>query len=342
MDPSKLTRAQRRYLRDMERRLRELDIADERARAAGQDPYEMWVASRAELPHSAPDGPQPARSTQPRHPSARRKKLRRFIGIALIMSLPILAFVVTRGVPLGGSTTASPDGPPAGVGAMEAPIGEPINPPPGPDNYAFIATRSGADSIAEEPVTWDPCRPIHYVTSGIAPQEGQEILASAFKRVSEITGFKFVNDGPTSEVPTLGRNIYQPDVYGERWAPILVAWTAPQQIPDLAGDTIGLGGGVTVVSPQGEQAFVSGILFLDLPQIEAQLSQPGPDVDHAQRRRAIRSVMLHEIGHIMGLQHVGDPEQLMFPEARPGVWDFGVGDIRGLYRLATGPCVPGL
>ena len=49
-------------------------------------------------------------------------------------------------------------------------------------------------------------------------------------------------------------------------------------------------------------------------------------------RYAHGSVLLHELGHIMGLDHVRDPDQLMYSGRRPNfsVSDFGAGDLEGL------------
>jgi hypothetical protein len=315
----------------MQRRLRELDQADARAKASGIDPYEAWLEHRAAAARNDPLPPSRAARRRPR-------RLRATLIVALTCALPIGGIVAVRS--MQPDTAARANMPPAGVDIATAPIGAPAPAPAGPDLFRFKATQQSGK--AGDPVSWDPCRPIHYATSGIAPKEGQEILASAFNELHRITGFTLINDGPTSEPARADRPIFQPDRYGERWAPILVAWTTPADIPDLAGDVIGLGGSVAVRDPSGRSTYVSGVLFLDRPQIEAELADTAVGGSPVSRRTQIRSVMLHEIGHIFGLAHVGDPSQLMYPIARPTLTDFAVGDLRGLYRLATGPCVPGI
>jgi predicted Zn-dependent protease len=49
------------------------------------------------------------------------------------------------------------------------------------------------------------------------------------------------------------------------------------------------------------------------------------------------SVLLHELGHIMGLDHVRDPDQLMYSGRHPNMFlhDYGTGDLAGLRRLGV-------
>lgn len=334
MNARRPNRAQRRALRVMQRRLRELDQADARARASGIDPYEAWLAQRAG--DTSRGSPAPTARARP------ARRWRRMLIVTVACAMPITGIVAVE--MLSADTDARPGFPPAAVGAADARLGEAVPPPAGTDHYRFKMVQAGDDAsdADADPVAWDPCRPIHYATSGVAPVEGQEILASAFGRLHGLTGFTLINDGPTSEPPGENRAPYQPDRYGGRWAPILVAWTTPTEIPALAGDTIGLGGSVAVADRSGRRTYASGVLFLDRTQIEAQLADTAVGGTPVSRRAQIRAVMLHEIGHIFGLDHVGDPSQLMYPIARPTLTDFAAGDLRGLYRLATGPCAPGI
>lgn len=53
----------------------------------------------------------------------------------------------------------------------------------------------------------------------------------------------------------------------------------------------------------------------------------------------LRALYLHEFGHALGLKHVADPAQLMYPQissTRPDV--FGSGDLAGLRALGTQAC----
>lgn len=323
----------------MELRLRELDRADAQARAAGLDPYELWLQTRA----GATDGG-PSRATG----RTRRKSGPRRFGRtlrAVVVTVAAVALPIGAVIALGAASTdsAAPAGgavpfPTAGFEEADGPIGVAAPAPAGPDSYRFVQTQPRS----AEPVTWNPCRPIHYATSGIAPVEGQEILASAFRRLHDVTGFQFVNDGPTSEPAVESRVPFQPGRYGDRWAPVLVAWTTPGDVPELGGPTIGRGGALSVSGDGGRRTYVSATLFLDRPQVESELADASAHGTSVTRRAQLRAVMLHELGHVFGLDHVDDPSQLMFPTMRLAITDFGVGDLRGLHALATGPCAPTL
>ena len=51
----------------------------------------------------------------------------------------------------------------------------------------------------------------------------------------------------------------------------------------------------------------------------------------------MRAIVQHELGHVLGLDHVDDPGELMY-DTSSGRTDFGPGDLEGLARLAGVPC----
>jgi hypothetical protein len=192
-------------------------------------------------------------------------------------------------------------------------------------SYLFLHTTRGA------PVSYSPCRPIHYVVNPAKAPAGSGLLVeTAVTRVSEATGFQFVFDGQVDEQPSVERESFQPERYGDMWAPVLISWTDPATVPSLAGDTVGLGGSTRVKHPAGYTGYVSGQISLDAPQFRQVLAGPG---GHAQAA----AVIMHELAHVVGLGHVADPTQLMFEHGTP-LTDFGSGDLTGLSMLASAPC----
>ena len=150
----------------------------------------------------------------------------------------------------------------------------------------------------------------------------------AIKTISRATGIRFVNDGATDEQPSEQRAPYQPGAYGDRWAPLLISWTTPDAAPKLKGKVIGTGGSTHYSYGNGPKSFVTGSLELDAPQMAAELGRP----DGAAYATA---VILHELGHVMGLEHVDDPVQLMYPEI--GAPDgLAAGDLNGLQSTGQG------
>ncbi|AEE46669.1 peptidase M10A and M12B matrixin and adamalysin [Cellulomonas fimi ATCC 484] len=198
--------------------------------------------------------------------------------------------------------------------------------------HAFLQTQPGGTA----PVSFDPCRPVHYVVRPDgAPAGGAALVDEAVQRLSAATGLVFVDDGETDEGPSDDRSAYQPDRYGERWAPVLVTWSDETEDPRLAGSVAGVGGPVTTVVGDHPRVTVSGSVSLDAAGITEILATPDGTA-------IARSVVVHELAHVVGLAHVDDPTQLMAPRSDPGVTELQAGDLTGLALAGAGACAPWL
>ncbi len=242
------------------------------------------------------------------------------------------------GVPVPGHTTLAPapqearaeasalEIPPPGFEEQDQPLGQAEKPAIASDAYSFLATNSDGS-----PVGYSPCRPLHYVVnSDLAPAGADKLVDDSIAAISQATGIVFIYDGPTDETPSPSRPPYQKDAYGDRWAPLLIAWTTPEQVPRLQGSVVGTGGSTHFSFDDGPRSFVTGSLELDAPQI-------AEDIDRADGAAYAKAVILHELAHVMGLDHVQDPAQLMYPEiVTPD--GFAAGDLNGLYELGQVPC----
>lgn len=211
--------------------------------------------------------------------------------------------------------------------SSDIPLGTPEAQPPGGGPHVFMATQADGTT----PVAYDPCRPIPIVMNErTMPSAATGLVTEAIDEISAITGLRFSVEGPTDEGATSNRPTYQPDRYGDRWAPVLIAWTDAQEQPDLAGNIAGVGGSAALEIGDSTRVYVSGIVHLDGPDIDRILERP-------EGRYQTRAIVLHELGHLIGLNHVDDPNELMYAENN-GQTDFGKGDLTGLHALSRGVC----
>lgn len=188
-------------------------------------------------------------------------------------------------------------------------------------DYTFILTTGG------DPVRWNPCQPIHFVLGRTGLTEGAiEDVRGAIDRLTEVTGVEFTYDGLTDEQPVPNRRAYQPDRYGDRWAPVLIAWVSPAR-SDIPFEEEGHEA-AAVASPQlpddrRGDVYVSGWIAVNVvdpnPSGFALPGMQGP-------------VVLHELAHVLGLGHAASDGNLMEPSGG-GVSSFGPGDLAGLGQL---------
>lgn len=182
-----------------------------------------------------------------------------------------------------------------------------------PPDYAFF-------QVAEDncsPVRWNPCEPIHYVINPAnAPPTGVADVHEAFKRLAEATGITYIDDGITDE-DSQGDRAYQPERYGERWAPILVHWMSSSR---TQGDIQIVGGGFP---SQVGDVYVTGNLFLNpfvVTNRETRSTVPGGFGSNLSigpigpEGVTWGRIILHELAHITGMGHTSDPSNLMYPE----------------------------
>lgn len=196
-------------------------------------------------------------------------------------------------------------------------------------SFRFWATNDDG-----RPVRWDPCSPIELViNTDRAAYDFAPDLAAAISVVAETTGLDIVIAGETDERPRARRPPYQPDTYGDRWAPVLVAWAEPNDrgLPLTDGDR-GLAIPIAV-GMQGDRTYVTGQIVLNRRRTDL---SPG----FGDRADAWGATLLHELGHLVGLAHVADPAQLMAADPGSGPARFAPGDIAGLSHLgADGGCL---
>lgn len=258
---------------------------------------------------------------------------RRVIGVALVVGLVAATILIQTGrlprlgvtpPPAIGASAVIPTDPDAGQ--LDHATGHPSGTNDGHGAYAFTHTQPGTGS----PVTYDPCRPIHYVMRPQGePTGGLAAVQEGIRQVAAATGLRFVYDGSTTEAPSDHRAVYQPDRYGDRWAPVLIAWVRPGEARLAKATELGDAGSAVYRPRARASVYVTGQV-----QLVANRLRMG-QIDMTQE------TVLHELGHLVGLGHVQDSSQVMFPVVRPGMIlnHFAAGDLAGLAHLGGGGCL---
>ena len=148
-------------------------------------------------------------------------------------------------------------------------------------SYEFLG-----DSPTTDPPRWSPCEPIRYVVNpGRAPDGWRDELDAALDAVSDASGLEFADEGTSTDGPS------SPRFGGDRPLPVLITWVSPEEEPALEGDVVGVAGGSSV-----DLTYVTGSVVLDAPAFAEMESRGDDDLQ--------RAVIQHELGHLVGLDHV--------------------------------------
>ncbi len=226
-----------------------------------------------------------------------------------LLRVYLLAFAVLMAVAAGAKALPATRIPAIGdsgdsrstsVGQVPQP---PTTPSP-PGVFAFAQTHGG------KPVAFDPCDTVsvRYQSDG-EPYPASEDIAEAVHRLATAIGRSVgFQTGGSTDGPT-----------------IVVKWvSAPSQLPgEPEPDTVGTGGFTSIGS-----TITSGTVTL---AADAGLA-PGFGTG------SWGVTYLHELGHAVGLVHVQDTGEVMYPDVvptRPA--HFGPGDLQGLAELG-GAC----
>jgi hypothetical protein len=260
-------------------------------------------------------------------PPPRRSRTGRWIALTAAGLAGVVALVAAHG---SASAKAPPPAYPTPSVFLDAtPLGTPAPVPAATGPFRFLYRQNDGSG---RPVAWDPCFPVHVVerVDG-APDGAGVLLKEAMGEVTRLTGLQFVVDGTTEEKPSRDRDLYERN--SSVYAPVLIAWATEADDPSLTAGVEGYTEPLWTHDPHvpGSRRYATGQVVLDADDIGVLL------LDHHGKAEA-RAVMLHELGHLMGLDHVPDPHQLMYPELDPSTTDFGPGDRHGLAELGTGRC----
>lgn len=234
-------------------------------------------------------------------------------------TVSVIATVVAL-VALTGYVAATPGGLSAEVRALVGLTGRGGDDTPGA-HHAYLQTQPGSAS----PVGWDPCTPVRYVVNPTdAPADWEDLVTDGIDTIAAATGLTFLDQGTSQD-----RDFDDREARGATPDPVLIGWADEDEVADLAGDVAGLGGAVSVWD-RGRWRYTTGSVVLDTEAFSR--------LDERRQGREVElAILLHELGHVVGLGHVEDRGELMHADGvpRPG---FGPGDLEGLAVLGGLPC----
>lgn len=268
--------------------------------------------------------PRPDLPSSPGEPASRRLVAAFFAAIVVAVILGVLAVASLVRGPSGTRDRATGT---AEITDSSSPSAT-LSPRPKIDGaFRFLERVDG------EPVRWNPCDPIAYATNTDgATSSVQPDLRRALARITEATGIEFTSLGATEEtfIHAYRRMRYQGVTTKVE---LILIWVDHEGYREIL---------LRLHDRRPSVAFAKTMagLYADRDQYFGGIVVM--DADATARRGfgdnyAHGSVLLHELGHIMGLDHVKDADQLMYSGPFPnfGVHDFGPGDLEGLRRLGT-------
>lgn len=188
----------------------------------------------------------------------------------------------------------------------------PSAPPTSSTSYAFTRV------TATGPMRWNPCQVIHYsVNLGGYPEGERQVIGEALTRLQAATGLTFASVGDTTYTPTTAN----PTGGVPAGSDMVIALSDEAHTDLVPGSIVG----------RADISYSTSILratvVIDLGDVAA-----NPDWSST----GSGPVLLHELGHAVGLAHVADPTQIMNATATvSGPTTYAAGDLAGLWNLGA-------
>ena len=244
----------------------------------------------------------------------RRNRLKRGL-VKVAKTLVVLALVAGVTVVYIRTQRTAPAPDAGGAAAVAtAPIPGPAEDPAG---FRFLEV----DARTGQPLRFNPCQTIEYVVNAEgAPAGGLSAVNAAVDQISKATGIAFVSAGITSERGLADRQNYQPNYYGDKWAPTLIGWLPLGQGAGAGHGFAGVGGPSRPVPSGNTWVYVSGKVLMNS--------------DDKVPPEFIQGVVMHDLGHVLGLDHVTSAGNVMNPAGNivPNQ-PWGSGDLAGLQKV---------
>jgi hypothetical protein len=223
------------------------------------------------------------------------------VGVSVLTTAGAHLLVDVAGYFTGSPQSANPGYTPNGGGG-----------PPSSGPHTFLYALSGGGYAR-----WNPCSTLTYVVNyNGAPSFARGEVDRAVARVEAATGIDLVNMGDTNA----GNNGVPPNGIDA-----VIAFVNNSENSSI-GNAAGLGGGSYYAPWNGRDAYVARgfVLINETINYSQGLSSTG-----------LEGLLLHEIGHMMGLDHVGSTAEVMYPVMHNIPGGYGPGDQEGLWLLGA-------
>ena len=197
---------------------------------------------------------------------------------------------------------------------------------------------------------WDPCSTVRYgIDFTYARKQGLRVVReerrwrSAVAEVADAMGVRFVYEG---RIRSRASNGVQPR--SSSGVDLIITFGSESRRGRygygrvLAGPVAGIAG-ISWRQSTAAARVDYGYVIIDAKEVarktNATTSPFDPRPATERPPDVVRSLYMHEFGHAVGLTHVRDKKQLMFPRLLPQRADtLGPGDLRGLRKLGNQRC----
>ncbi len=227
------------------------------------------------------------------------------------LATPMLGVAMALGLTLSGTPGVA-----APTGVQTSVTDDALRARGNPKAFNFL------DRVNGEPVHWNPCAmPGWRINLHRAPKRAIPQAKEAMQRIKNATGLRFRFQGKTGAAP---RNF---DKYPKD-TDLVMGWGGDK----ATGGGAGVGGPLYYSSGPSAGKIINGYVVLNytLNKKLANGFGRGPRNGYQGTKGQL---MMHELAHAVGLKHVKDRAQIMYPTLTRKKATWGAGDRNGLRKV---------